>query len=115
MRHAPPLPHRGCLADYREMMHAAALPGTVDDAVYGHVQERVVARVQGPREEALEAEGRGALGEERDARRLGPHSPAAPRRGTSRRAGWTPSGLRLAGAHAAPWAPRPPGAASRAG
>ena len=62
MSHATPLHHRGSLADSREIMNASALPGNVDDAVYGQVQERVVSRVPWPLEEALEEEVRGHPG-----------------------------------------------------
>ena len=95
MSHATQLHHRGYLADYMEIMNASALPGNVDDAVYGQVQERVVSSVKWTLEEALEEEVRGYLGYERYERRLVPQRPEATRSGTYRRELWTQYGLIL--------------------
>ena len=87
---------RGYLADYMEIMNASALPGNVDDAVYGQVQERVVSPCEmDPGGGPFEEEVRGYLGYERYERRLVPQRPEATRSGTYRRELWTQYGLIL--------------------
>ena len=92
MSHATQLHHRGYLADYMQIMNASALPGNVYDAVYGQVNQRVVASVKWTLEQALDEEVQDSLGWERYERGLRPRRPEETRSGSYKRELWTQYG-----------------------
>ena len=82
MSHATQLHHRGYLADYRQILYRAALPGKVYEEGESQGHTRVVSTVPGPLEPALADAGTSSLGWGREARGAQPRAPDATRRGT---------------------------------
>src|SRR4029453_144538 len=85
MSHATQLHHRGYLADYRQILHRAALPGKVYEEGESQGHARVVSTVPGPLEPALADAGASPLGWGREGRAAPSPAPLKPPAGGRRR------------------------------